>query len=323
MRTPLMIERALAFALIAVPIAAHAQGLVLNPSFEWYTDCTYGPSYWFMEAWHIVECTEYAALHACSDSTHADTDVPSNYFGHEAAHTGDGYVGLTAFDLFYEAKSFVCIQLPAPLEAGVDYCCHFWLSLADKSRYTVDSMQVAFTAMQPDACVSADTTIWIYPQGVQFDISAVDSAGWFPIEGAFTAIGTERWLIIGNAEYGADVDTSYFADQMPFHYSSVYYLDDVYLDRCDVGFAEPATGEVMRISPNPVEQGCSAELRFDEPVSVEHDINVLDVLGRTALFLNAQAGTDHLELPTNELRRGLYLITAAGMPQGALRLMVE
>jgi hypothetical protein len=176
-----------------------------------------------------------------------------------------------------------------------------------------------FADTPPTGCGGTDT-LWADQAQILFNTSTVDTVSWHLLEAQYTAVGGESYLLLGNFFSNEDSDTTLFwvGSGWP---SCQLLIDDVYVGSCDVGIGEQSAGTITSVFPNPVQQGDRVVIRLGAS-HTDREVRVIDATGRAVVVMQALAGTEHLELPTDELPRGLYLITVGGSHNGA-RLVVE
>jgi gliding motility-associated-like protein len=206
------------------------QNLVPNGDFEYYTQCPedYGQTEraypWYQPN---IGSSDYFNSCVLFPGSVLDVDVPSNTFGLQYAHSGEGYCGFGSIFTsdYYE---YIATPLTNQLIAGENYCVSFWLSLSDTMCYAINSIGAYFS--NDSIPTSVDYNINVSPQinSTQF-IS--DKENWILIEGNFIADGSETFLAIGTFA-PTNIDTLKLCD-MPFDLNGVYYyIDDVRVQLC-------------------------------------------------------------------------------------------
>ena len=205
---------------------------VLNPSFEQYSQCPYGPDQVnFAYHWSGIDslgdptCTpEYCR---CDSTTPFSVPTGGNYY--QYPRTGSGMVQV--FMYYDEAVSipynrdYLMGRLISPLLAGETYCVSFYVCSHDITGYFVDKIGAYL-----DSGAICSVGNCGYPQS-QFtpqveNMSGViaDTFSWVKIEGTFTANGTERFVTIGNFYSKANTNVV----QSNINLGGAYYLiDDV------------------------------------------------------------------------------------------------
>lgn len=214
---------------------ANAQNLVLNPSFESYSNCPQGPgAINVVTNWSNPDTATSDYYNSCHTVIAGfSVDVPSNSQGWQQARTGNGYAGLIAveqsFGLSTNYREYIQGQLSAPLQAGQQYCVSFFWSLSNKSVYTSQNLGVYFSNTQ--VFLQQSTALPFTPQVSASGTYLNDTTNWVLFSGTFTATGGEQFLIIGNFNNPANtvstttgVPSDVFNTGGDFAY---YYIEDV------------------------------------------------------------------------------------------------
>ncbi len=202
--------KALIFAvcLCAVSLCI-GQNLVPNPSFENNTACpsSYGQtsliSNWMVPPAHTGS-SDY--FHGCG-SGHGD--VPTNYFGTQAAHSGQGYAGgFTGYTTtgFVDYREYLQVQLTSPLVAGETYQVQAYLSLPDRVSVIGDNYGFYFSQTQ----LTGAGNYWNFNVSPQVEVTGnfvLNHTGWDLVSGTFVASGGEQWLTIGSFRNAASTPT--------------------------------------------------------------------------------------------------------------------
>jgi len=210
---------------------------VLNPGFEDTLFCPPGGGFSISayEYWNDPNLGESAdAFHVnnCPD-VNWQFYIPNNLAGYAETRTGDGYVGVISY--LRNAPSFIAnyretIQgrLEQRLDSNVIYCGGFYTQLADLSFGPIDAMGMYLN----DSLLNIpgfpyNPTIY-YPNPYISNPAGnylSDTTDWMLVEQSFSAIGNERFLIVGNLNPYST--TNYIVlDSVS---TSYYYIDDVFL----------------------------------------------------------------------------------------------
>ena len=204
-----------------------AQNLVPNGDFEQYNACptgltgplsigmAYSPTYTLfpsVQGW--VMPLQYATpdyFNACAPSVlygANNVGVPNNFFSHQAARSGNGYIGMYTY---YDAtpvnaapvnyREFISCKLLQPLVPGKKYCVSFYVNPATRNSVTynpigLDEIGASFTNLQPNDPTATTLTL---PYQVRNPVGnyIIDTGAWTNISGTFTATGGEEWMTIG------------------------------------------------------------------------------------------------------------------------------
>ena len=287
-----------------------AQNLVPNTDFEDHGDCSSGPNSEGADLWYAPMCSSSPVyFNACAPSVYFYESVPTNRFGSQIAHSGEGYIGLfTYFENFGNINGYASTTLFTTLEQGVEYCLSFWMSLGDSSLYKTSTFHAFFSHDTLSACNDQDE-VWPFAAQIEFNTAQVDTSSWKFMQGSFTALGTERLLTMGNFLHGpdleADVDSSGGVGSVLGNVAA-YYIDDVVLTRCDVGIEEQV-GSKIKVYPVPAEVGETIFIELPVGIaSANVTVELYDQLGR--LVLSSRG----LQLATDRLSPGPYTLRISG-----------
>lgn len=240
MRTPLSFAR---LWLCAIAITAcmftQAQNLVLNPSFETTSGCPQGISQfnlatnWSQGNSGPDSCTTSDLYAGCASSI-GGANSPAGLLGTQASRTGthhagiilqEGFVGCAALGSNY--REYIQGQTSAPLVAGQKYIVRFYVSLPENVMWASNSLQVWLGNNQytHNACPS-NQLMPITPQLSYCGPPIMDTVNWVELKWIYTAVGGERYFIIGNFRNDANTTTAPFKCSS-FNPYSYYYIDDV------------------------------------------------------------------------------------------------
>lgn len=177
------------------------ENLVPNGSFEEYWECPTAPGsvgdnqlerckYWYKPT---SATSDY--YNSCQADINTGIDVPSNWFGHQYAFDGKGYVGLAIYlPTNKTASEYVQVKLLSPLEPCKIYEIRFWTSLADFSAITTNSIgaRLDFNSINN----SSFDAFQLSPHINSFEF-ITDTSQWVLISGLYLASGGEEYLTIG------------------------------------------------------------------------------------------------------------------------------
>ncbi|MBK9106284.1 MAG: gliding motility-associated C-terminal domain-containing protein [Saprospiraceae bacterium] len=203
-----------------------AQNLVPNPDFEMYDNCpsNIGSGYLHCLPWEDGNNGTSDYFNAC-DIT-GFVDVPSNNFGNQLAHSGDGYAGFFVRSQTTDYFEYIQAPLIQPLEGGVTYHVSFYISLADE--FCGSKHIGAYFSFQPPPFTGSDRLDVVPQIDYVIDTFLSDNSGWMLISGCFTAEGDEAYITIGN--FHLATETVLDPDCSPAFIYSYYYIDDVVVE---------------------------------------------------------------------------------------------
>lgn len=203
-----------------------AQNLVPNSNMETYACCPTGTfQYNCIATWTNPNAASPEYFNACGSG---GGDVPANSAGNEAAHSGNGYVGLIIGWQSSDYREYCQVQLTSALVAGVTYSVSYWVSLADGSQYATNRFEAY---LSPTLVSNGSTNVLpLVPQVSPSTGFLGNKLGWQQVCGTFVAVGGERYLIIGNFKNNASTTLNFISAGLPFCQSGgYYYVDDVVL----------------------------------------------------------------------------------------------
>jgi gliding motility-associated-like protein len=225
------VTRALLVPFALFVVSAQAQELVPNGDLEQYTACPdYVSQIERAVGWSRPTEGTSDYFNGCAGIDFS-MGVPDNQFGHEPAHSGDGYAGFYGFygtDLLTpinDYREYVTHGLSGPLVPGNTYGVSFHVSLSDMSRFALEELGVLFSTAPPTR--PDDLPITRTPQVVHTGNWLSEKNGWTRVSGCFTADSAYTYLTIGN--FRDAVTTAFIDVGTPFEQTFVcyYFIDDV------------------------------------------------------------------------------------------------
>ena len=223
------------FILFFLIIKVHSQNLVPNPSFEDTLHCpTNGGQLSNSFGWiNPSSSSNSTPDYYNSCTTFSGIGVPTNGAGFQNAKTGNAYSGFYAFNKgFPNAYEYIETMLSDTLKKDTTYCVSFYLSLAEISGYCTNNIGVYFSNT---LVTTTNVILLVTPQLVNTTTVLSDKIQWMKVEWQYTASGGEKYITIGNFNSTGTSDTLYVGGSFPD--GSYYYLDDVYVGKCDTAQA--------------------------------------------------------------------------------------
>jgi gliding motility-associated-like protein len=278
-----------------------SQNLVPNPSFEIFTFC---PT--MFNTGQPLQCVPWiSATPGTSDYFNAcapenppmnSVNVPNNFIGQQAAHTGVAYAG-GFHQYIFPYREYLQAPLLQPLVAGEYYYFSMFVSLADFGTCGIEHLGAYFSVTPPPP----NGVLWlnVTPQ-VESQIGYVSNYdGWTLIDGCFFAAGGEAYITIGNFNN----DTETMGDPLCTggnEQITYYYVDDVSLS--------------VTTLPAPL------DIELGDPVSACAEYTIEP--GIPDVFYHWEDGSDGETLTVTE--SGTYSLTiTAGCSYGIDSLEVE
>lgn len=249
-----MVRRALAhIALLVASVQAipcTAQNLVPNPSFELYNTCPnnisgldYSPAYSTfstVRSWvNPLQQGSADFFHSCA-AANTYVSVPGNAFGYQQPKTGDGYLGMIAWEgsiqgghMTSSFAEYVQCRLTQPMKAGERYCVNMYVnnavSVASYNFVGIEELSVNFSSTKTNQ-----------PSGLTLSLAGsisntsgnflTDTANWMKVTAIYTATGGEEWMTIGWFDNGKVPTFQPVFPTTPtpgFPYRCYLFLDDV------------------------------------------------------------------------------------------------
>jgi hypothetical protein len=210
--------------LCACAVFAIGQNLVQNFSFETYSTCPNTASQLtYATPWNNAKNSpEY--LHSCSASIYSD--VPTNYFGFQAAATGQAYCGGLFYGSFAstylpDLREFMYVPLSSPLVVGTTYYLSFKINLVDNSEYAVNRMGLQF-------CSSFNANFPLNNTAHLFSTAVIsDKVNWTTVVGSFVPSVAYNAVMVGNFFTDAMTTVQFVNSAVDIGYNAYYFVDDV------------------------------------------------------------------------------------------------
>jgi hypothetical protein len=280
------------------------QNLVPNPSFEIYDTCPYyGSQIYFASPWfqpniywgNTTNSSSSDYFNTCSDSTFG---VPYNFLGYQSARTGNGYAGID-FYASNETREYLEIQLSSPLIANRIYCVEFFVSLSDYYNIGTDNIHLSFS---PTIILDSSpySAIPLSPD-IHNSIGNIitDTTNWTQISGTYTAVGGERYIVIGNFYNNSNTDTIGSGDD------GYYYIDDISVIECDsISSGIPDSNNIINVFPNPMEDFVTIK---SDTIYGSYEVRIYDILGHIIYSGEKNPGID-LQIDTSKFPSGNYIL---------------
>lgn len=234
--------------LLLAPLMLRSQNLVVNPSFEEYTECPTGESEAVLNNNGITAAVGWSTpttstdyFHACGNSTWG---IPSNTFGYEYPRTGDAYAGFilgAPVTIPDNASEYLEGQLSAPLAQDSFYLVELFVSLADRSAWATDEFGIFFT----DTFFYRPEHIWGGLFGMLIPLEPCLSNepgnfldqkdGWMPLRWVYRARGGELFFTMGPFRYRSEPNWL----RQQFGSEAAYiYIDDVRIEPLPYQFGQ-------------------------------------------------------------------------------------
>ncbi len=222
---------------------SQAQNLVPNPSFETYTACPGGNSAisnglvasWNRPPGSIITPDIFTPC-TTSGTSCSDFNTANNCVGSSAAWHGTAYAG---FLWYYTGapnlKEYIVAQLTAFCTSGTVYRASYRAKLGNLCRYGTNRLGLYISAAAPSQ-PGGNQPILVTPT-VERTGQVLDKVNWTLVSGTFNAVGTERYITIGNFYNDASTNVFNFgasAGVCAFATGGAYYMIDSVIVRPSV-----------------------------------------------------------------------------------------
>ena len=296
--------------LLFLSISFHTlcQNLVPNPSFEEFSLCpnNWGSGYYW-DNWISIGSIENYNL--CGTN---GFEIPENPLGYQVPLSGNGYGGL---GMYWKGGTVLCEFIESPLNSGLifgkTYNVSFNVSLADSIYYSIGTICAYLSPNYVITDQDFQNLNNVSPQICSTRFIS-DKVGWTNISGRYTALGGERYLIIGNFNTSENTDTLnvgggiLITPPTNFNEYSYYYIDDVSVTPVD-SLNEIEENEFIPFTlyPNPAENQVS--IQSSSPKQFSYSVS--NKLGQQVL---QGSFTKETHIETSALPAGIYFVEAGG-----------
>lgn len=277
--------------------------LVPNPSFELYSSCPVMPTQIYLATgWSaptVGGTSDY--FNSCANSSYIG--VPTNFYGHQNARTGDGYSG---FGTYHSSnlREYIQAKLDTVLKPTHRYCVELYVSLADSELLSCNSLGVFFS----DTAVSGQNTFPLpfIPQVNNNTVSnpLTDKNAWMKITGSFEAIGGENYITIGNFYYNNLSDTTQLIGGI--YNEAYYYIDDISVVDCTYDGIDEISGDKMHFKSYPNPNNGSMVLVYKIGDNETGVINIYDITGKMIKSNIFNSTNSSLSIDASNLEAGMY-----------------
>lgn len=285
--------------------ALTAQNLVPNGDFEQYSECPWSlTQIYFAPPWlngnpGAIQGATSDFFHSCAQG--GNPDVPTNIFGSQLAHSGEGYAGLATYvEDNPQFREYMQVQFSAPLTVGQCYTLTLYLSLAE--GYSSHATGVGAYFSVASVAQTGDTGLWLNPQLDQLGGLVTETDGWVQVSGTYEAGGGEQYLVLGNFHDDANTTTLLVDSTLPWH-RSYYYIDDVSIVPSDLPCGplslSEATSPALALFPVPA----TNELHVRTNARGKVSLTVHNAAGQVVLL---RTFTGQVELQVGHLPVGIY-----------------
>ncbi len=298
-----------------------SQNLVPNHSFEIIDTCyslAAGIYYGHVPPWDSPTLGSPDVYNSCSGATGGSSTVPSNVFGYQYPHSGNGYAG-AGFYCFSSisfcpstyVSEYIQVVLDSPLIAHEKYCASFYVNHANRYyKAALGNFGMYFSPTHTYDSTYCELNF--IPQITEPNIISDDSA-WVLVYGQYMAQGGEKYIIIGNFNSVSTSDTVHLVNGFPANaYNCYYYIDDINVHCCTcdsttslhAGVGEIEKTSQYKLYPNPNDGNMTLEYFLENSETAIFSIYSVDGRLITQQTLNAQ--NTSLVIDETVLDAGVY-----------------
>jgi len=276
----------------------NGQNLVPNGDFETYDHCPTSINqldsalFWFNPT---QASPDY--FNQCGVST---VRVPKNALGFQYANSGVAYGGIIVYD-YYTLNYREYIEVPLTTGFLANNCYYFkmYMSLANRSKYSTDSIGIYFSDTLVDG-IGIYNLLPFIPQLKKEIVNYTDTLNWNLIAGNYVAHGGESYLIIGNFKNDTSTTQVIVNTSNNTYYHAYFYIDDVSLTPCATGINEANKNISINITPNPFADKLNVTIKEKESMK----ITLYDITGRK---LFNQSFSNSVSINSEYLEKGIYI----------------
>ena len=196
-------------------------------------------------------------------------------------------------------REYIEVPLVSPLVSNTNYYFQMYVSVADRSAMTTDTISVYFS----DVAIANLHSHEPLPYTPQLKIAGfiTDTLNWVPVSGNYTATGGENYLLIGN--FNNDMNSNMIS--LSGNYGAcIFYIEDVSLT-VNTAIEEENQNDEIKIFPNPFSKNINIILNGNEHV----EVSLFDVTSRKifnqSFTIPIAIGT--ISINTEQLAKGIYL----------------
>lgn len=240
--------------LILLSLNLYSQNLIVNPSFELYTECPNATTFgqfnavsWFRPINMSNSSPDY--FNICA--TTPNLSIPTNFFGVQSAYEGNAYTGIYCHENG-NYREYIETQLSSPLLPNHSYQVSFFVSLADNFQLTIDKIGAVLTNFELEGN-GTSSPISATPQIFATE-TITNSSGWTEISGIYHASGGEEFLTIGNFYNNAQTQTTIVNPSSAYTNVAYFFIDNVSITDLNLSISENGL-QKFNIYPNPFTSG--------------------------------------------------------------------
>ncbi len=316
-------------SLIVAFSTARAQNLVVNGSFEEYTECPPSFGYWANVVGWISPYTQSADYYnACASGTVCS--VPQNTTGYQLAANGEAYMGIHTYSTAVSYREVIASEMIQALVPGVPTFVSYKVSsggggsnLNNTPTWAAKGPGMNFFTQLPETSqpwLFSGWASYLYPNYAMIDMPDIlnDTVNWVTVSGIFVPDSAYTWLAITNY-FENDQSQLELLDSSAQSDKAYAYIDEVCVSQvpgyCD-GSTDLAGTEVIRSPVRCFMANGMLTVWGVDPVQNAH-LSLTTAHGQSIWRYEWLSTGNMLSVPIPHLAPGFYLLTIKpqrGMP---------
>lgn len=301
--TTMKISTLIVLVIALVHGSMHAQNLVINPSFEEFSECPNAFGLMNNAIGWISSKSSPDYMHSCTNGI-GPNSVPYFSTAFQYPATGSAFAGLLTYGGFgsnpaLNFREYITGTLTQPLIIGTQYFVSLKTVRMDRAPFATNNLGFNFVTV-PSVDFPISNVAHVYSSTV-----LTDTVNWTMIFGSFIAESMYTHFVLGN--HFTDALTTIVSIPSTVNTSHGYYLiDDVcvsmYGPDCGIftGTPEVSDRDLVNISPNPFDQYIS----ITSAPNKSSEIVIYDFASR---IMKREVFWGNTMLETSDLDQGVYL----------------
>ncbi len=211
---------------------AQIANYVNNPSFELSSPSASLSIYNAIKFWGALDTSKSAYISV--GTLPPFSNAPACNFGYQNPRSGNNFIG-TNFYCNNCSRGYPRNRLKQILKANTVYCVKYSLVNTNNSVFGINSFGAFFGSSSIDTITKCNIALtYLTPQVQHQSTIITDTLLWSPITGTFTAVGDEKYMVIGN--FKSEASTNILLINPTYLPSQVcdIYIDDVSLVELDL-----------------------------------------------------------------------------------------
>ena len=206
---------------------------VINPSFEEIQTLPWHPFGYWVTGWSAIDTVKGAFLPRTVGPPYYN--APNSSYGFQNPKAGSNFI-LTNFYCSssscgaQEIRWYPRNRLKSPLIANKTYCAKYHVVNTNNCVVGIDSYGILLADSSLDTITHCSTPLpYLTPQITHTAGIIIDTLSWVPISGTFVAVGSEKYMVLGNFKSNAATQTMIINPKYLPALGTDLYIDDVSL----------------------------------------------------------------------------------------------